>query len=289
MINDQILKNLEQHLNNANLLSNHTLNTLLAIKDLILDFGTGQTRLQHPNPLNRFGRKCFSQTDEDGITLEILKRMGLTEGTFAEFGVGNGSENNTLVLAALGWKGFWVGGEDLFLSLNNSSRFAFIKSWITLDNILQHFDSGTKSLSSNTVDLISLDLDGNDIYFVEHLLANRITPKIFIVEYNALFPPPVKFQIAYDPNHKWNRDSYFGAALQNFVEVFDSHGYKLVCCNSHSGANAFFVQKEYEHLFLDVPEDIADIYVPPRYKLYSQYGHRNSPRVVANILSDEQM
>lgn len=284
---DQVFKNIEQHLNTSNALQNHTLGTLLAIKDLLLDFGTAQIRHQHLNPLNRFGTKCFSQTDEDGITIEILRRIGLTQGTFAEFGVGNGSENNTLILASLGWKGFWVGGEDLFLSLNDSSKFAFIKSWITVDNILQHFKSGMTALSSTDVDLISLDLDGNDIYFVEHLLTNGIAPKIFIVEYNALFPPPAKFQIAYDPNHKWNRDSYFGAALQNFVEVFESHGYKLVCCNSHSGANAFFVQKKYEHLFLDVPEDITKIYVPPRYKLYSHYGHRNSPRVIANILNGE--
>jgi hypothetical protein len=31
----------------------------------------------------------------------------------AEFGVSDGMENSTLVLAALGWSGFWVGGEQL--------------------------------------------------------------------------------------------------------------------------------------------------------------------------------
>ena len=58
------------------------------------------------NPLNRFGAKYFSQTDEDGITLEIIRRLGITAGTFAELGVGNGIENNTLILLASGWRGF---------------------------------------------------------------------------------------------------------------------------------------------------------------------------------------
>ena len=48
-------------------------------------------------------KKCFSQTDEDGITIEILRRIGcLEKGTFAEFGPGDGMENNTLILKSLG-------------------------------------------------------------------------------------------------------------------------------------------------------------------------------------------
>ena len=54
------------------------------------------------NPLTSNPYKFFSQSDEDGITLEILRRMQLTNGSFLEFGVGNGLENNTLVLLAHG-------------------------------------------------------------------------------------------------------------------------------------------------------------------------------------------
>jgi hypothetical protein len=54
------------------------------------------------NPLNRFGAKYFSQGEEDGLTLEIIKRLGIKNGTFAELGVGNGLENNTLILLASG-------------------------------------------------------------------------------------------------------------------------------------------------------------------------------------------
>ena len=45
--------------------------------DLILAETTTRLAERHANPMNRFGRKVFSQTDEEGITLEILGRIGL--------------------------------------------------------------------------------------------------------------------------------------------------------------------------------------------------------------------
>ena len=72
------------------------------LRDLFLISQTRQAQINHINPLNRFGLKCFSQTDEDGITLEILRRIkSLGKGVFAEFGVGDGTENNTLILTII--------------------------------------------------------------------------------------------------------------------------------------------------------------------------------------------
>ena len=107
-------------------------------RDLRIYDETRKAQLAHPNPLNAFGKKCFSQTDEDGITIEILRRIScLSNGTYAEYGVGDGTENNTLILAALGWRGFWVGGETLRPNINEGrgSKFQFAKEWITLENI----------------------------------------------------------------------------------------------------------------------------------------------------------
>ena len=77
------------------------------------------------------GRKCIFQSDEDVITLEILKRIDkLDGGVFVEFGVGNGMENNTLALAALGWTGLWAGSEELAFNLDgvNAGKFYFSKA-----------------------------------------------------------------------------------------------------------------------------------------------------------------
>ena len=90
----------------------------------------------HPNPLNRCGKKVFSQNEEDGITYEIIRRIGVQNGVFAEFGVGDGLENNTILLALLGWKGFWVGGQELVINLppdpppGQQRHFAYLRQFV---------------------------------------------------------------------------------------------------------------------------------------------------------------
>lgn len=258
--------------------------SLSDIRDLLIDYQTKTLQGAHDNPLNSYGKKGFSQADEDGITIEIVKRLGLAEGTYAEFGVGDGLENNTLILASMGWKGFWVGGDDLAFNPKPSKKFCYLKSWVTLDNVVELAKDGLGRLNQNNIDLLSIDLDGNDIYFVEKLLASEIKPKVFIVEYNAQFPPPSRFKIDYDPNHVWNGDNYFGAALQNFVDLFQSYGFTLICCNSHTGANAFFIKDDCLDFFSDVPKEVSKLFVPPRYFLHHNYGHKQSPRVIESIL-----
>jgi hypothetical protein len=251
-------------------------NVLLTLKDLILQDSTAQLANSHKNPLNHYGQKCFSQTDEDGITIEIVRRLGIEKGVYAEFGVGNGSENNTLILAAMKWKGFWVGGQDVLFPFDAVKGFHFIKDWITLENILTHTQEGMKNIGARELDVVSIDLDFNDYFFVEKLLKNGVRSKVYILEYNAKFPPPVRFVVDYEEGYDYAAaaDDYFGASLQSFVDLMTHFNYKLVCCNSHTGANAFFVDNKYKHLFTDIPTDIRDIYIPPRYVLFNFYGHQ---------------
>ncbi len=262
---------------------------LTDLQDYLLQEHTRKWQANHPNPLNRQGNKCFSQSDEDGITLEILRRMELlTKGVYVEFGVGCGRENNTLILAALGWKGFWVGGESIRYTVDNSNeKFRFYQRWITKDNITSLLDEGLKEIGERQIDVASIDLDGNDYYCVHELLHYGMRPKLFIVEYNAKFPPPIKFKIAYDPAHTWKSDDYFGASLASFDELFSQFNYRLVCCNAHTGCNAFYIQNEYASQFADVPEDIRSLYAEPRYHLYHRYGHKKSDRTVARVLGVE--
>jgi hypothetical protein len=253
--------------------------------DSNLAFQTHALQQSHPNPLNKFGAKTFSQTDEDGITIEILRRINaIDNGTFAEFGAGNGLENNTLILKALGWRGFWVDGREMaFTPTQAKDKFSFFQQWVTAENVIEIAKQGIANLGVCSLDVISLDFDGNDIYLVEKLLANGFTPKLFMVEYNAKFIPPIQWSIEYDPAHVWMGDDYFGASLESFNILFNKFNYRLVCCNSHTGANAFFVREEFAQYFDDIPEDIRIIYVPPRYILSKQYGHRPSIRTIAQL------
>jgi hypothetical protein len=257
----------------------------LALRDLL----QLQLQSQSVNPLNRFGNKVYSQNDEDGITFEITRRLGISNGTFLELGVGNGMENNTLALLAAGWRGVWIGGEDLAVSTGHgeglSRKLSFRKVWLTPENCALHAREELSNLGISGVDLLSVDLDGNDVSVTEHLLDSGIKPRIVIIEYNAKFPPPIDFCVALDDSHQWAGDDYMGASLQHIVHRLGSRGYRLVCCNL-SGCNAFFVSCDEESAFTDVPERICDIYHPARYHLSYLWdsGHKASLRVIEGFI-----
>ncbi len=249
-----------------------------------------RSELTSANPLCRLGAKVYSQNDEDGITIEILRRLELHQGTFAEFGVGNGTENNTLVLVASGWRGFWVGGETLAFNFNprnaKNLNFHFRQSWITLDNVLALYEAGLEAIRGSSCDVVSIDLDGNDYHLVAAMLEFGIAPSLFIAEYNAKFRPPIQFVMPYDEAHQWKGDDYFGASLSSFVNLFERHGYFLACCNA-TGANAFFVRKDHHARFPDVPKDLFDLYEAPKYFLtgLDSSGHPASIRTIEHFMS----
>ncbi len=245
------------------------------IREFLLWHTYEDRKSKSKNPIAKYGYKCFSQGDEDGITLEIINRIGLdTSATFCEFGVGDGTENNTLILAAAGWRGVWIGNDNLKIPGHLiGDRINYKKSWVTDKNILALANGSLSDLGKSEFDYVSLDFDGNDYYFVERLLDGGITPKIFVVEYNAHFPPPIKFVIKYDESHLYENDAYFGASLQSYSELFSKHNYTLICCNLLTGANAFFIRNDYKHLFEDVPTAIGDIYAQPSYFLPKLHGY----------------
>ena len=257
-----------------------------SIRDLIIFQQNAEFKRKHSNPLNLYGKKCFSQNDEDGITLEIIKRLGIKKGVFAELGPGNGLENNTIILAALKWKGLWIGSEDLLFKYNNSTNFQFFKERITKENALKFFNEAIRNLNEKKVDVLSLDLDGNDIYILDELLKEIKHPSLIIVEYNAKFPPPIKFKIKYDSQFVWAGDDYFGASLSEFENVLKNYSYKLICCNSYTGSNAFFVKNNFVDLFKEVPKEIEKIYVEPHYQLYERYGHPQSIKTIELIFEE---
>ena len=232
------------------------------------------------NPLTCDPIRYWSQSDEDTITLRILGRLGITSpGAFIEFGVGDGRENNTLVLLAHGWRGIWIGGQDIIFEPAKDGRLDFRKTWITLENIKLTTDELVQKHNLNPVDLVSLDLDGNDLHFTKVLLEGGLRPKVWIAEYNARFPVGVEWTVPYDASHTWSGDDYWGASFTSFCILFKQYGYFPVAC-SILGANIFFVQKAYESEFTDTPKDVHQIYQPPLHYLVPKWGHRASAKTL---------
>ena len=144
---------------------------------------------------------------------------------------------------------------------------------MSLENVTSLIRVGLESIGIGALDVLSLDLDGNDYYLAREILKADILPKLFILEYNAKFPPPIRWKIEYDANHSWDSTDYQGASLGLFAELLSEFSYTLICCNAATGANAFFVKNEYLSHFAEAPKSIDDIFIECRYQVYKRWGH----------------
>lgn len=226
-------------------------------------------RYQDPRRLSKYGKKMYSQNEEDGIILEIFNRIGTTNKVFVEFGIGDGLENNTLALLLQGWEGLWLEGSpksvnninDHFNSVIDTKQLQITEAFITKDNINDLISSKIKE---KEIDLLSVDIDGNDVHIFNEI--SVINPRVVVIEYNAKFFPPVMFTVDYDPEHMWQGDDYMGVSLKYLEVEFEKKGYKLVGCDI-AGVNAFFVRDDLVGDKFLSPYTAEEHYEPVRYHL----------------------
>src|SRR5580693_6196543 len=224
--------------------------------------------------LLRFGYRVYSQSDEDGILHEILRRIGSGSRTFVEIGAGDGLENNTLFLLAQGWRGLWIEASARKVAaarkklgrLVTEGRLRVEKHFVTASNI----DEKIRRLApAPEVDLLSVDIDGNDYHVLRAI--RSIEPRVIVAEYNAKFPPDVSWVMEYNEAHRWDESDYFGSSLKALETLLAERGYSLVGCNL-LGCNAFFVRS---NLAADPPFcspfTAENHYEPPRYFLLPAY------------------
>jgi hypothetical protein len=229
-----------------------------------------------PKRLLKFGYKVYSQSDEDGMIAEIFTRIGAESQTFFEFGVGDGLANNTLNLLVAGWKGFWIDGSAEFMAkIKDQHQWYLEKGQLQLLNAFITKDSINKLITQmgipHSVDLLSIDIDGNDYWIWQAIEA--ISPRVIIVEYNATLRPPVSVVMEYHDHNQWNGTSYFGASLKAFEKLGHTKGYSLVGCN-FTGVNAFFVRNDLLGDHFLAPFTAENHYEPPRYTVM-RAGHPN--------------
>lgn len=258
----------------------------LAIEDYIENRLLTLPKYHSPTRLNRYEKQVYSQGGEDGMLAEIFTRIGTTNCFLVEFGVGDGLKNsNSVYWLSQGWRGCWIEANAAlvqkikrrFATQISNEKLAVKHTRVTPENIGALF---TAMNVPEDFDLLSIDIDGND-YWVWKAL-RQFKPRVVVIEYNALFPPPLRWVMKYKDSFVWDGTSHFGASLKSLELLGTSKGYNLVGCTL-SGLNAFFVRADLCKDRFAEPYTAENHYEPPRYFLLRQVGYRRAFGEFENI------
>lgn len=233
--------------------------------------------LQDPKFLESYGYKVYSQNDEDGILHEIFDRIGTETKKFVEFGVQDGLECNSHYLLHKGWTGLWLEGSELYYQqLRRNFAPVISKGLLKTDCVFITRENIDLTLGKNgysgKVDLLSIDVDGNDYHIWEEI--SSVTPRVVCIEYNGRFPPDYAWVMPYFREHEWGGNDYFGASLKALENLGRKKGYQLVGTNL-TGVNAFFVRADLAQGKFPEPATAENLYNAPNYTQRHITGHPN--------------
>ncbi len=245
-------------------------------------------RYDDPKSLTRYGYRFYSQNYEDGMIREIFKRIGTKNKTFVEFGVEDGKENNTLALLFEDWNGLWIECDnDAYERLVNgyertirAGRLKVENAFITVNNINELI---SKNIKNQEIDLLSVDIDGNDFHIYDAI--NVVNPRVLIFEYNSKFPAHIEYCMEYKEDYGWDGTDNFGVSLKYLETRLSKKGYCLVGCGV-AGFNAFFVRQDLIKDKFLAPYTAENHYEPARYWLGKPAnGHKPSYMPLEHLFS----
>ena len=181
--------------------------------------------------LNKYGADYFSsQNREEGILLEVCRRLGLERGHAVEAGGANGlfCSNTALLLKDHGWSGVFVEG-------NYALYLESEQNWRDYPRVRHQCcyvdEKNINAFVGDDCDLLSIDTDGKDFEIFRGLKAR---PKIVIVEIDSGIEPP---------SERVNADG--GVGYWTMTTLALESGYFVLC---HTG-NLVLVHQHYQHLF----------------------------------------
>ncbi len=183
-----------------------------------------------------------SQSNEAQIIDRLVAKFNVPK-SFIEFGF-SGWEFNCCNLARDSkWEGLLIDGGAYNITIAKQifhKRIMAKQLWLTLDSL----DFIASYAKSRQVGVLSVDVDGNDYWFLEKLIS--INPALIITEFNVSFrlrPISVPYDPSFDRTKKHESWEYYGASLFAFNHLCSKNGYSLVDI-SQNGVNAFFVRND---------------------------------------------
>ena len=200
--------------------------------------------------------RAYSQNGEDGILLYLFALLGAPTKRCVEICAGVGFEcNSANLIINHGWRALLVDGDEPkvqmakdFYDANRSTSWFpphIAHAWVTAENVDQYirgygFDGD--------IDLLSLDLDGNDYWIWKAM--ESVRPRVVVAEYNNAWGPTESRTVPYRPDFTnppkagvpKSENLYVGASLAAMTKLARSKGLRLVG-TQRFGFNAFFVRE----------------------------------------------
>jgi hypothetical protein len=201
------------------------------------------SNLPHPMAIGVHRFRLRSQHEEDGITLALLRAGGVRHRTFVEIGSGSTGGNSGVLAYELGWSGLMLDANrkaieeaQRFFRFNPGVRA--VKARVNTDTIN---DVLTRHGVSGEVDFMSIDIDSFDYWLWQAITV--CTPRVLVMEYNALFGPDRAVTVPNAPRPDVAPKGYSGASLAALEKLGRAKGYGLVLCED-AGVNAFFLRND---------------------------------------------
>ncbi len=200
--------------------------------------------------LSTAGFRVFSQFEEDGKILFILSVIGTGSSTFIEIGSDDGLNSNCANLAInFGWNGLFIDSNSRSISRGRyfykhyphpyGSKPSFLHSKVSRENINDLIE---QCGFAGEVDLLSIDIDGNDYWIWDAI--HVVNPKIVIIETYINYGKR-NIVAPYDPNYSFpgQHPQYHGASPVAMVKLGHKKGYRLIGANQ-LGFNFIFLRND---------------------------------------------
>jgi len=215
---------------------------------MLFNFYRHSTSQGYRFPLSDAGFRVYSQFEEDGILLYIFAAIGVEHKTFIDIGSGDGINSNCANFAVnFGWNGLFIDGNPANIEkgkkyyASNPDTWAypptFVNAFIQRENINELIrDNGF----AGGVDLMSIDIDGNDYWIWDALTV--VEPRVVIIETHIEFGMN-SIVVPYDKDYMYpgKHPDYHGASPVAMEKLARKNGYRLVGAINY-GFNTIYVK-----------------------------------------------
>ena len=192
---------------------------------------------------NKYNKNIYSQNGEDGIILELLRRLNISSGYVCEFGAWDGiyASNTFNLVKNYNFNAIYIEGDankykDLLETCNSYKNITPINSYVDHNDTNNSLDNSLDNLLSKTeipedFDILSIDIDSYDYHVWKSL--NKYNPKIVIIEINSSIDVNIDYHI-HTPG------KYQGTSFKPTYYLGIEKGYTFVL---HTG-NMIFVRND---------------------------------------------